>query len=661
MSEAIPTIKLVTVGDSRVGKTTLLWAYARELLGSTPDSRDQFCGNVRFGETLLSVGVWGTAGQEEYDRLRPLSYCGTDVFLICFDVVSHTSFANVTTRWRPELQKYCPKAKFVLCGLKIDLRTDADTLIKLARVHQVPITPAQGSQLADQIGALAYFEICAPGDIGVKECFEDVLSRWFANTFSPRRRQRLFDGFLSGLRPRLRNNSNSSSNRCESFSFNSGASGNSSSSASSSAAWVEPPPRLPERSAPPSVELHSRSVFHEERASLVGLALFSDVDLFVEGQCIPAHRALLCAGSELWRRVLMCSSESADLEINRRRAMRPAIAAFAERREPNSRRIRIAIALGSEVTHVGTMAMLHFVYTGSMPKLSRRDLKSARQAAVQFALPEMEHWCCKVDDLRDRSFTSVESTDWRVADDHGLASTTTRHMDAVAAWARSHLINKQRFADVACVIECDGEVVFGHRALLHAHSPVMARQFEGRFADGRMAANGASALVRTHVGGVTSAVFVDLLEFTCCGSASSLVANDAVELLQLADRYNMPILRRQCEHSISVELMRTAWERVLRSDIDVVGLLITAERHNAKQLSMFLRYFIAAHFHSIKALQADSWSQLEEAMPPDVLEFITQRKWPPPSYLKSLAAFESRSAAESSSSSSSFFARLFDH
>lgn len=43
----------------------------------------------------VSLGLWDTAGQEDYDRLRPLSYPQTDVFLICFSVASQASFDNV--------------------------------------------------------------------------------------------------------------------------------------------------------------------------------------------------------------------------------------------------------------------------------------------------------------------------------------------------------------------------------------------------------------------------------------------------------------------------------------------------------------------------------------------------------------------------------------
>lgn len=47
------------------------------------------------GGEPYTLGLFDTAGQEDYDRLRPLSYPQTDVFLVCFSVVAPSSFENV--------------------------------------------------------------------------------------------------------------------------------------------------------------------------------------------------------------------------------------------------------------------------------------------------------------------------------------------------------------------------------------------------------------------------------------------------------------------------------------------------------------------------------------------------------------------------------------
>ncbi len=54
----------------------------------------------------INLGLWDTAGQEDYDRLRPLSYPGTNVFLICFSVVNPASYENVKQKWFPEVNHH---------------------------------------------------------------------------------------------------------------------------------------------------------------------------------------------------------------------------------------------------------------------------------------------------------------------------------------------------------------------------------------------------------------------------------------------------------------------------------------------------------------------------------------------------------------------------
>ena len=136
----------------------------------------------------VSLGLWDTAGQEDYDRLRPLSYPQTDVFLICFSVVSPSSFENVTSKWCPEIKHHCPDAPilligkswtqkkvsekkniFLFSGTKIDLREDKEALQALADNGHSPIKREQGQKLANKIRSVKYLECSALTQRGLKQ------------------------------------------------------------------------------------------------------------------------------------------------------------------------------------------------------------------------------------------------------------------------------------------------------------------------------------------------------------------------------------------------------------------------------------------------------------------------------------------------------------
>lgn len=127
------------------------------------------------GGEPYTLGLFDTAGQEDYDRLRPLSYPQTDVFLVCFSVVAPASFENVKEKWVPEITHHCPKTPFLLVGTQVDLRDDAAIVEKLAKTKQKPISFEQGEKLARELKAVKYVECSALTQKGLKNVFDEAI------------------------------------------------------------------------------------------------------------------------------------------------------------------------------------------------------------------------------------------------------------------------------------------------------------------------------------------------------------------------------------------------------------------------------------------------------------------------------------------------------
>ncbi|EEQ90993.1 hypothetical protein RJZ56_007769 [Blastomyces dermatitidis] len=167
--------KFVVVGDGGCGKTCLLISYSQGYFPEkyVPTVFENYITqtmHVPTGKTV-ELALWDTAGQEEYDRLRPLSYPETDLLFVCFAIDCPVSLENVMDKWYPEVLHFCPTTPLILVGLKSDLR-DKRTCIELLKTQGLtPVTPEQGQTVAQRMGA-TYVECSSKEMRGVDEVFE---------------------------------------------------------------------------------------------------------------------------------------------------------------------------------------------------------------------------------------------------------------------------------------------------------------------------------------------------------------------------------------------------------------------------------------------------------------------------------------------------------
>ena len=251
--------KLVIVGDGACGKTCLLIVFSkgefpevrrascpqaspactrrsRRVLARPPRAAaprqvyvptvfENYVADVEVDNKHVELALWDTAGQEDYDRLRPLSYPDSHVILVCFSIDNPDSLENVQEKvrvpprpaalpprspctarpahpaarrgvcarlgparqWISEVIHFCQGLPILLVGCKKDLRNDPKVIEELAKNKQKPVSTEEGAAVANKISAYMYLECSAKTGEGVKEVFINA-TRAALNTKTKKKR-----------------------------------------------------------------------------------------------------------------------------------------------------------------------------------------------------------------------------------------------------------------------------------------------------------------------------------------------------------------------------------------------------------------------------------------------------------------------------------------
>lgn len=167
--------KLVIVGDGGCGKTSLLMVFTRKEFPEeyVPTVFDNYTEEVVLEKRRVQLALWDTAGQEDYDRLRPLSYPDTHVVVLCYAIDEPASLKSIQDKWAPEVSHFCgPNVAKILVGMKSDLRSTESE--EDGEEHNL-VTEEQGQEMARRIGAYRYIECSAKYGQNVQSVFHEAI------------------------------------------------------------------------------------------------------------------------------------------------------------------------------------------------------------------------------------------------------------------------------------------------------------------------------------------------------------------------------------------------------------------------------------------------------------------------------------------------------
>lgn len=142
------------------------------IAAQVPTVFENYVTDCRVDGKSVQLALWDTAGQEDYERLRPLAYSQAHVILVAFSVDMPDSLENVKHKWADEATERCPGVPIILVGLKKDLRDDPVAQEEMRKRSQKFISRKQGEDMKEEIGARKYLECSSLTGDGVDDVFE---------------------------------------------------------------------------------------------------------------------------------------------------------------------------------------------------------------------------------------------------------------------------------------------------------------------------------------------------------------------------------------------------------------------------------------------------------------------------------------------------------
>ena len=185
-------VKCVVVGDDWIGKTCMVFACSK-MFSLEPATRgyDSYANVVIVDNTPVTLGLWDPCGISDYDRLIPLSFPQTDVFLLCYSMMNPFSLKQLADKWYPTISHHCPGTPFFIVRVQDELLLE--NLIERDQANQGNrgvrwIPPAEAQLVAVGLGAQKHLTYSVSNQEGLKRMFDEVIRTVLSPQTKPKRK-----------------------------------------------------------------------------------------------------------------------------------------------------------------------------------------------------------------------------------------------------------------------------------------------------------------------------------------------------------------------------------------------------------------------------------------------------------------------------------------
>jgi small GTP-binding protein len=549
---------------------------------------------------LVDVGLWDTAGQEDYDRLRPLSYPQTDVFCVCFSLNSAESRANVETKWMPEVRHHMPDTPVLLVGCKLDLISEGGNAALQRRA---------GHELARRIDASAYVETSALHGTNVDNV----------------------DGFMAqAIELAFQRQHSTSSRRARS-------------KKGGPVLPLEPlPPVMPETGRAPWI-YPKTSTMSSDFGTLLKSIGENDEDIDVKcdtfvvfpgGERVGFHRVMIESSCVTFLQTL------SELTVAR-----------PDEGGSVGGEGTLFVSESSDLTAGDLRMLLEWVYTGACSSFTATNEHATdkKEAAADVKKDKKDvsrllKWASRfnLDTLTTFAENIAAGPDFEIFN----ASFTTFIPDKTGLEMFNEFFQKEKLADVR--IATRKQTIVAHKAILRCRSAFMRSalrwQDQGEGGGGGGGGDGDDGVLELAMPGVSVA---EAKAIMCClytdqvhwddddadDHDSSAAELDPLTLIEICDRYGFDRLKSLCELRIASLVDAAIADSIAKSDADIVSLLNHAATYNAPQLVSWCLFFLSSNYLAMNQSDGASASWLDSVSNAEHRDYIEEHRWPPTSYL----------------------------